>query len=85
MFNLTRIFDDWPYLGRILSIIIGFGIAIMCRPGCRGADCFQYRGPNVKEINGAVYQYGAKCVEFDAKAIECPKNGVIEATGQISE
>jgi hypothetical protein len=30
------------------------------------------RGPPVGDIKGAVYQFGSKCVEFDAKAIECP-------------
>ena len=75
MLNLTRIFEDWPYLGKLLSIVIGFGIAIMCRPACRGESCILYRGPSVKEINGSVYQYGSKCVKFDAQALDCPKIG----------
>jgi len=32
------------------------------------------RGPPVTDIKGAVYQFGAKCVEFQAHPIECPKD-----------
>jgi hypothetical protein len=32
------------------------------------------RGPPVTDINGSVYQFGSKCVEFQAHPIECPKD-----------
>lgn len=80
MLNLSRLLEDLPYLGTILSILIGFGIAAMCRPGCKGEACIQYRGPSVKEIDGAVFQYGSKCVEFDASPKECPKKGIVVNT-----
>ena len=72
---MARIFDDWPYLGRVLSILIGFGIATMCRARCSNDSCIQYKGPSVKEIDGSVYQYGVNCVQFKTKAMECPKTG----------
>jgi hypothetical protein len=61
-----------PGMGTLISILIGFGLAAMFRPLCKGPDCIIMRGPPVGDIKGAVYQFGSKCVEFDAKAIECP-------------
>lgn len=62
-----------PGVSTIMSMILGFGLAAIFRPLCKGPDCLVLRGPPVNEIRGAVYQFGSKCVEFDAKAVECPK------------
>ena len=71
MFNFINIIDR-PGFATIISIVLGFGLACIFRPLCKGPDCLVIRGPPVNEIRGAVYQFGAKCVEFDAKAVECP-------------
>ena len=71
MFNFIEIIDR-PGFATIISIVLGFGLAAIFRPLCKGPDCLVIRGPPVNEIRGAVYQFGAKCVEFDAKAVECP-------------
>jgi hypothetical protein len=42
------------------------------------------RGPPVTDIRGAVYQFGSKCVEFDAKPIECPKAGTVPVVETIT-
>lgn len=73
---------DWlsimerPYLSTIMSVLIGFGIAAIFRPLCKGPECVIIRGPPVHDIRGAVYQYGAKCVEFNTRAVKCPANAV---------
>ena len=61
-----------PGMGALLSVLLGFGLAAIFRPLCKGPECIIMRGPPVGDIKGAVYQFGAKCVEFDAKAVECP-------------
>lgn len=61
-----------PGLAALISFVIGFGIAAMFRPLCKGPDCLVLRGPAVSDIRGAVYQFGTKCVEFVPKAVECP-------------
>jgi hypothetical protein len=66
---------DKPEFATMVSLILGFGLAAIFRPLCKGPDCLVIRGPPVSELRGAVYQFGSKCVEFDAKAIECPKGG----------
>lgn len=71
MFNFIEIIDR-PGFATIISVVLGFGLAAIFRPLCKGPDCLIIRGPPVNEIRGAVYQFGTKCVEFDAKAVECP-------------
>lgn len=61
-----------PGMAALISLVLGFGIAAMFRPLCKGADCLLIRGPPVHEIADAVYQFGKKCVEFQAKPVECP-------------
>jgi hypothetical protein len=59
-------------MAALISFIIGFGLAAIFRPLCKGPDCLVIRGPPVDEIRGAVYMFGTKCVEFVPKAVECP-------------
>ena len=73
LFGFQNLFKI-PGMGALISVLIGFGIAAIFRPLCKGPECIIMRGPPVGDIKGAVYQFGAKCVEFDAKAIECPKD-----------
>jgi hypothetical protein len=71
MINFSE-FMSRPGVCTILSILLGFGLAAIFRPLCKGPDCLIIRGPPVSEIRGSVYQFGSKCVEFDAKPVECP-------------
>lgn len=71
-----------PIAATMISALIGFGIAAMFRPLCKGPECVILRGPPVDELRNAVYQFGSKCVEFQTKAVECPKKGskpIVEA------
>lgn len=72
MFDLER-FMKIPGMATLVSLLIGFGIAALFRPLCKGPECVVLRGPPVAEIRGTVYQFGAKCVEFVPKPEECPK------------
>jgi hypothetical protein len=56
----------------LVSCVLGFGLAAIFRPVCKGPDCVILRGPPVSNIRGAVYQFGAKCHEFKPKPVECP-------------
>jgi len=68
---------DVPGLPTIISALIGFGMAAVFRPLCKGPECLILRGPPVSDIRGNVYQFGNKCVEFDAKAVACPTDNKI--------
>lgn len=76
---------DRPIVATILSALIGFGIAAMFRPLCKGPECVILRGPPVNDVRNAVYQFGSKCVEFQAKPVPCPKKGsAVEVVDAIS-
>lgn len=72
---------DWfaiiriPGMAALISAILGFGVAALFRPLCKGPECLLVRGPPVNEIRGSVYQFGDKCVEFVPKAVACPPAG----------
>ena len=73
-----------PGLPTLISFIIGFGLACMFRPLCKGTECVILRGPPVADIRGSVYQFGSKCVEFVPKPIECPKSQTVPVIETIT-
>jgi hypothetical protein len=74
MFDLESLIKI-PHMATLISLVLGFGIAAIFRPLCKGPDCVILRGPPISEIRGAVYQFGTKCVEFVPKAVPCPADG----------
>lgn len=64
-----------PVIAIVVSFLIGFGIAAMFRPVCRGPECIVLHGPPVKDVIDKVYQMGEKCVEFTTELVDCPKDG----------
>lgn len=61
-----------PWLAAFVSFMIGFGIAAMFRPLCRGPECIVLHGPPVKDVVDKVYQMGESCVEFTTEVVPCP-------------
>ena len=68
----------------LLSCIVGFGIAALFRPMCKGGDCVVLRGPPVNEMRDVVYQIGGKCHEFKPKAVACPTDPKVETVDTVS-
>lgn len=64
-----------PWIAAVVSFLIGFGIAAMFRPMCRGSDCLVLHGPPVKDVVDKVYQMGERCVEFTTEVVQCPAEG----------
>jgi len=48
-------------------------------PVCRGVSCMVMKAPPLHEVKDTVYNIGSKCYKFDAKGMDCPATGVIEA------
>lgn len=65
---------DVPWFAAFVSFMLGFGIAAMFRPLCKGPDCIVVHGPPVKDVVDKVYQMGEKCVEFTTEVVSCPAN-----------
>jgi hypothetical protein len=73
-----------PGIATLMSFILGFGLAAMFRPVCKGPECVVIRGPAVQDIRNAVYQFGTKCIEFKTHPMECPKSGTIPIVDTVS-
>jgi hypothetical protein len=63
---------DNKNVSMLVSCVLGFGLAAIFRPVCKGPDCVILRGPPISQIRGSVYQFGSKCHEFMPKVVECP-------------
>lgn len=83
MMDIRKILDA-PGMAPFFSFMLGIAIAAMFRPVCRGPECVVLRGPPVQDIRDAVYQFGSRCVEFKTKAVECPKGGSGNGSGNGS-
>jgi hypothetical protein len=61
--------------GRILiSIILGFGLAMIFRRSCKGRSCIIYNAPDPNEIKNKTYRFDGKCVKLNPTAVMCPKD-----------
>jgi hypothetical protein len=58
--------------GRILiSILLGLGVASLFRKSCKSADCFKFKSPSVKGIDGEIFRHGGTCHKFRAVTKNC--------------
>ncbi len=72
--NLFGLMEN-QMMAMCISFILGFGIAAIFRPICRGSECIVLNGPPVKDVVDKVYQMGEKCVEFSTELVNCPTDG----------
>ncbi len=83
MIDFVKVMES-PGVATLISFMLGVGIAAMFRPICKGPECLLVRGPPIQEIRDVVYQFGAKCVEFKPRAVECPKEGTVAVVDTVS-
>jgi hypothetical protein len=57
---------------RIISFIIGLGLASMFRKVCVDDSCRIYEGPPVKDIENKIFKMESKCYRYKAEAAKCP-------------
>jgi hypothetical protein len=68
-----------PIFGMMVSFMLGLAIVVVAAPICRGKDCMIVKAPPLHEVNHTIYHIASKCYKFDAVAMDCPEQGVIEA------
>lgn len=68
-----------PVFGMVVSFMFGVAIVMVVSPVCRGVSCMVMKAPPLHEVKDTVYNIGSKCYKFDAKGMDCPAAGVIEA------
>lgn len=59
--------------GAILSsILLGLGLATMCRYTCVGESCVVVQSPDFKELKTSIYEMDGKCYQYTPSATVCP-------------
>ena len=63
----------------IFSAILGFAIATLAIPVCKGDNCMIKKAPSVEEMKTSTFRIGSKCYQFKPDLVQCPATGVTEA------
>ena len=76
--NLKRLVSS-EFGIKMLSIILGLGLATLFRKVCKGRNCMVFKGPNINEVEKTIYKNDDKCYQFKYDTVQCDtKKSVIE-------
>lgn len=70
MGSITDILDN-PAGAKLVSIIMGLGLAAMFRQVCKGKHCIVVKGPNVDEVNKYYYKIDGNCYKYTPVVTNC--------------
>lgn len=63
--------DNTELQYKIISIILGLGLASLFRQVCKDDKCRVVKGPNLKEIQKNTYKIDDKCYKYKPVATVC--------------
>lgn len=58
---------------KLLSILLGLGIAGLFKMSCDSRSCIVYKGPEFAE-NNKMIKYNGKCYNVEEELIDCESN-----------
>ena len=71
---------------KLLSIIMGLGLATLFRKVCKGRNCMIFKGPPMEEVQKTVYKKNDKCYQFNYENVDCDtKKSIINFTDDIAD
>ena len=83
--NLKRLVSS-DFGIKMLSIILGLGLATLFRKVCKGRNCMVFKAPNMKEVEKNTYKKDDKCYQFKYESVECDtKKSVIEFSDESND
>lgn len=56
---------------KIMSILLGFGLASLFRRVCEGKNCVAFHAPPLENIDNKIYRFNGKCYKYVAKSTKC--------------
>ena len=59
---------------KLLSIILGLGLATLFRKVCKGRNCMIFKGPPIEEVKETTYKKNDKCYRFVYENVDCDTN-----------
>ena len=76
--NLKRLVSS-DFGVKMLSIILGLGLATLFRKVCKGRNCMVFKGPSMKEVEKTIYKNNDKCYQFNYENVNCDtKKSIID-------
>jgi len=78
--NLKRILYT-EFGQKLLSIVLGLGLATLFRKVCKGRNCMVFKAPPLNDIETSTYKQNGKCYQFTYETVSCDtKKSIIEFT-----
>ena len=59
---------------RIMSAILGFGLATFFRTVCKDRYCIVFKAPPLDDIEDKIFKDGKKCYTYKTEGIKCDSN-----------
>ena len=59
---------------KMMSILLGFGLASLFRAICKDKDCLIFHAPPLEEIKDKIYKHENKCYKYTTKSTTCDKS-----------
>jgi len=56
---------------RIISFVIGLGLAALFRKVCKDGNCVIVQGPPLEEVENKIFKMDSKCYRYKAEATKC--------------
>lgn len=56
---------------KIISFVIGLGLAALFRKVCKDGNCMIVKGPPLEEVENKVFKMESKCYRYKAEATTC--------------
>ncbi len=56
---------------KIISFVIGLGLAALFRKVCKDGNCMIIQGPPLEEVENKVFKMESKCYRYKAEATTC--------------
>ena len=71
---------------KLLSIILGLGLATLFRKVCKGRNCMVFKAPPMKEVESNTYKKDNKCYQFSYDSVSCDtKKSIIDFSDDTKE
>jgi hypothetical protein len=62
---------------RIMSVLLGFGLASLFRTVCNNKNCLIFHAPPLEQIKDKIYKTKDGCVKYNAVSTKCNTNSKI--------
>jgi hypothetical protein len=58
---------------KVISFIIGLGLAALFRKVCKDGNCVIVQGPPLEDVENKIFKMDSKCYRYKAEATTCDK------------